>query len=205
MAKWIQNVPNGLSREELLSIHSSMRDQRNKHRSALFTQLQFYLTIISALLTVGVTLSIFAIPYIINNIQIIPARLGMFALLLVFPLGVLMMLRYSLQNLRREYQKLMEYLTVEQKMEAALGLLQTMRVADPLPDRMPYPDDTTVLFPRWVDGTFEYQTSSEFVKNMVERTAVFYTPLKNTLWLLFWIDVALIVGIVGIAIGTSQL
>jgi hypothetical protein len=202
MAEWIQTTPNGLSREELLSIHHSMRDQRNEHRSALFSQLQFYSTIISALLSFGVALSTFAIPHfyehVANPSPVI--RLGVFAPLLVLPLGALGMISFALQSLKKEYEKLLEYLTVEQKMEAALGLLGCMQVADPFPDRMPYPDDTFVSFPRWVGGSFEFKTSRGFVRKMAERKTVFYSPLKNTLKLLRLIDMVLILGIIGLAI-----
>jgi hypothetical protein len=203
MANWIQHNTGGLSRDELLTIRDSMRDQRNKHRTALLSQIQFYFALTSALLTAEVTLSVFAIPSIRDHVHPGVGRAGMCVFLLVLPVGILMILRYSLQSLRKEYEKLMENLTVEQKIQAALGLLEPMQVAHPHPDRMPFEEDRSVLYPRWENGSFEYKTATEFVSAMVERSDVFYAPLRKTLYVLLGIDVALIVTIIGAAIWIS--
>ncbi len=191
MAKWIEKVSNGFSRDELFAIQESMRSQRNEHRHSIYTQLQFYFTIVSALLATEITLCLFAIPFILNNVDGIFSQTTIFSLLFILPIGNFVLLSNSMKNLKKEYEKLMEYLTVEQKIEAALGLTQPIQVSCPFPEELPFPEETSILYPRWLNHDFD--TTTEFVKNMTERKTVFYTHLKNSLLALYWINIILII------------
>ena len=192
MAKWIENVKDGFSRDELFAIHESTRNQRNEYRHSIYTQLTFYTTIVSALLATEITLCLFSIPFILNNVSDIFSRIAIFSFLFILPVGNLIILTNSKKNLKKEYEKLMEYLTVEQKIEGALGLMQPIKVSIDIPENLPYSEEISILYPRWLKGSYDYNTTTKFVDDMTKRNTVFHTHLKNSLSTLFWINVILI-------------
>ena len=193
MAKWIEYASDGFSRDELFAIHESTRNQRNEYRNSIYTQLKFYFTIVSALLVTEITLCLFTIPFILDNVTNIFSKITIFLFLFILPIGNLVILGNSMKNLKKEYEKLMEYLTVEQKIEAALGLMQPIKVSSRFPEKLPYPEETSILYPRWIEGSYDFDTTTKFVKNMTERNNVLYMHLKNSLSALYWIDIFLII------------
>ena len=204
MAKWIEYVPNGFSRDELFAIHESTRNQRNEHRDSIYTQLKFYFTIVSALLATEITLCLFAIPLILNDIKNIYSQITILSFLLILPIGNLVILRNSLKNLKKEYEKLMEYLTVEQKIEAALGLMQPIQVSIQFPEKLPYPEETSILYPRWLEGSYNFDTTTKFVEKMTKQKTVLYIHLKNSLSALCLINIILIIILLLIGIGIGM-
>ena len=203
MAKWIEYVWDGFSRDELFAIHESARNQRNEHRHSIYTQLNFYFTIVSALLATEITLCLFAIPFILAKVNNILSQIVLLCFLLILPIGSLVILSNSMKNLKKEYEKLMEYLTVEQKVEAALGLMQPIQVSIQFPEKLPYTEETSILFPRWVEGSHEHNKTTDFVAEMTGKKTVLYAHLKNSLSALCILNIILILILVLIGIGVT--
>lgn len=200
MAKWIEYDSKGFTRDELFAIHESTRNQRNEHRHSIYTQLNFYFTIVSALLVTEITLCIFAIPFIYSDISNIYIQLVVLLLLLILPIISIVILINSMNNLKKEYAKLMQYLTVEQKIEAALGLMCPIQVSIKYPEKLPYAKETSILFPDWIKGSYENDSTKSFVDTTLENNNVLYAHLKKSLIALQILNTLVIVVIIFIGI-----
>lgn len=193
---WLSFSPDGLSREELLQIFALTREQRNQHRTAIFDVLQFYSTLVAGLLAAEVTLCTFAIPYILANVKRPGERAALFFLLLLLPIAIVFLVYFALANVRKEYEKLIEYLTVEQKLETALGMMQPIGISTEPVGPLPYPADGALLYQRWIDGRMGFETSTDFVAATVARTEDgFHAPLRRSLLVIAITDVALLIAI----------
>ena len=194
---WYAVSDSGFSRSDLLQFLGVNREQRNQHRVAIFQFLQFYFTLIATLLAAELTLCTFAIPYILNNVKQPAQRAALFFLLALLPITVLLLIRLALTNTRKEYEKLIEYLTVEQKIEAALGLQQPLQLVKPPSGPLLYPDDEVFLYRRWIDGRMQFKTSQSFVSATISRrTGGAFSPLRRALIVLACTDILLLIALV---------
>jgi len=177
------------------------REQRNHHKVAIFQFLQFYFTLVASLLACEVALCTFAIPYILKTVARASERAPLFVLLALLPLTVLFLVFYALVNVKQEYAKLIEYLTVEQKLEAALGLQQTLEVVSRvLPTSLPYPRDNAFIYKRWLDGRMGFASSKDFVTATVARRAGgAFAPLRSALVSLACADAILLFALVALS------
>jgi hypothetical protein len=193
---WLNKSSDGLSRDQLLQLLSITREQRNEHRAAMFQFLQFYLTVVAALLAAELTLCTFAIPFILNNVRFASQRAALFLLLAMLPMAILFLVRLALLNVRKEYEKLIEYLTVEQKLQAVLGLMQPLSVTT-VPDVFPYPHDNALIYDRWITGSMTFDTSVKFVTYTVARIDDgAFAPLRRALRVIAYIGAILLVALI---------
>lgn len=193
MAYWINAEGVFFTQENLLELHRSMRGQRNVHREAINHYLRTYITIFSALLTLEIALAGFAVRWWLDG-GAVPAAVWTSAILFALvPVGItvfMLILRNRLQVLlRKEYQKLMEHLTVEQKIEHLLGLdrpVQTQRKDG----AAPFGEDTSLLPGRWLQGRQNDPTADAFVNRVKEAREVFFRPLSNIVDIVLWLGCA---------------
>ena len=172
-----------------------MRGQRNVHRSSISDYLRFYVTLLSGLFAAEAAIGVLGIR-ILSDPSILRIELIMMSLLLlILPLGIAIgifqMHRIARNLIQKEYEKLMEHLTVEQKVGFALGLNGPLKVAVDLPKEALYSQDSSVLHPRWVAGMDDHSSAQEFVDSMVTRPTVFFAPLILTIKALFFMNIAL--------------
>lgn len=198
---WLSSSPDGLSRDELLHLFSLTREQRHQNRTAIFEALQFYSTLVAGLLAAEVALCTFAIPYILANVKALGERVALFSLLLLLPIAIVFLVYFALASVRKEYEKLIEHLTVEQKLETALGLMRPIKINSEVEGSCPYPLDNALLYQRWIDGRMGFEKSSDFVAATVGRTeGGLYAPLRRSLLVIAITDVVLLVALVAWAV-----
>ena len=192
---WLQSDPEGLTRGDLLSLREAMRGQRNVHRSSIYEYLRFYVTLLSALFAAEAAIGVLGIRILSDPGILLMELITISLLLLILPLGVAIgifrMHKAAQQLIQKEYEKLMEHLTVEQKLEFALGFTGPLGVATDFPKEALYPKDSSVLHPRWIAGRREYGSAQEFVDTMVTRPNVFFAPLVKIIKFLFYMNIAL--------------
>lgn len=174
------------------------------HRDAIYSSLQFYTALIAALLVAQIALSIFVVPIAFRDAALV-VRLSVFALLLVLPVGLVYIIRSAQDTFDKEYTKLLEHLTVQQKLEAALGLMEPLRVRDQAPVHHIYQQDSALAYPRWFEDNRQYaeSTSTDFVHNVKNRGDVLYSPLAQTLRIFYIIVWALIVILIAMLAITT--
>jgi hypothetical protein len=195
---WLCFSEEGYSRDELLQLFALTREQRNQHRTAIFDVLQFYSTLVAGLFAAELTLCTFAIPYILTNVKQPNERAALFFFLSLLPLAILFLIYFALINARKEYEKLIEHLTVEQKLETALGMMQPIQIKSQPAGPVPYPSDMALLYQRWIDGRMGFDRSVDFVASTVARTeGGFFAPLRRSL-LVIGITDALLLSAVAI-------
>lgn len=163
----------------------------------MFAFLQFYITLVAALFAAQLALAAFAIPYILNNVKVGAERAALFFLLCLLPVSILFVIGFALTSVKKEYEKLIEHLTSEQKVETALGLMLPLEVLDPPSASVPYQGDGAFLYQRWIDGRNGLESSSQFVTTTVERSVGgAFAPLRRTLWVVGITDAVLLAAIV---------
>lgn len=207
MASWFKHDKDGLTRDQLLSLRDSMRDQRNTHRTSVASFLRFFVSLSSAILAVETAFAAFGVKMLAEDNISATARLVMTSLFLILPVGLtiafLLLHRQAQQVIRKEYEKLLEYLTVEQKIEALLGFHGPLPIELPEPIDPPFPEDASILFPRWLEGRAKHASSNDFVDEVAARPVVFYAPLRNALRVIFWLNIALAVLVAAAAVVLS--
>ncbi len=205
MPNWISttNDPKGIDRSSLLQLYESMRIQRNTHRAVIFENLQFCVTLVSALLGFAVTLTAFGLPHILRLPVANPLTISLFGLcILAIPAAGWFIVGYSVRSVKKEYQKLAEYLTVEQKLESALGLDRPMAIQFEIEkDRQIFPDDTCLLYHRWVNSR-AHRTAAEFVDELLESRKGLYVPLAGTLRILQVLNALVFIAIAVVVIAS---
>lgn len=205
MAKWIAQTkdPRGFERDSLLHLHESMRVQRNAHQSVIFEKLQYYVTLISALLGFTITLVAFGLPHIagLENVRALTVILFGVCIIAV-PAACCFIVGCALNSIKKEYQKLAEYLTVEQKIESALGLDRPITTQFDLnQDAQIFPDDNCLLFTRWVESR-KARTATEFVDTLLSSRKGLYIPLARTLHILQGLNFIVFFAVLVILITT---
>jgi hypothetical protein len=179
------------------------REQKNHHQAEVFEFLRFYLTLITGLLAAELTLCTFAIPRIATSLPNPQLRSATIILLLTpLPITILGLVHLARTNVNKAYQKNLEHLTVEQKIEAALGLAGPLRVAQlPATEEVPFPEDASILFARWIAGSRAVSSSAKFVAKVQKGRDVIRTPVNRALFLIAATDVALLLSLVVYAIA----
>lgn len=208
MANWISatsatNDPRAIDRSSLLQLYESMRTQRNLHRAVIFKDLQFYVTLVSALLGFAVTFTAFGLPHILESSTANPLIISLFGLcILAVPAAGWFILGHAVRSIEKEYQKLAEYLTVEQKLESALGLDRPMVTQFEIEkDRQIFPHDTCLLYHRWVNSR-THRTAAEFVDELLESRKGLHVPLAGTLRIFQALNVLVFVAVAVIVIAS---
>jgi hypothetical protein len=206
MAKWISqmNDPGGIDRSSLLQLYESMRSQRNTHRAVIFKDLQFYVALVSALLGFAVTLTAFGLSHILESPAANPLAVSLFGLcILAIPAAGWFIVGHALTSIAKEYQKLAEYLTVEQKLESLLGLDKPLTTQfGSGDDQQIFPDDSCLLYDRWVSSR-THRTSAEFVDRLLESRKGLHVPLADTLRILQALNVLVFVAVAVIVIASA--
>ncbi|MFH1892907.1 MAG: hypothetical protein ABIK83_09545 [Candidatus Zixiibacteriota bacterium] len=205
MVKWIAEINNheGFDRNSLIELYESTRKQRNTHRSVIFDHLQFYVTVVSALLGFAVTLTAFGLPHIADSSLAGPMTISLFGIcILSVPVAGWLIVGHALKSTEKEYQKLAEYLTVEQKLESVLGLDRPITIQfDLTEDGQIFPDDTSLLYDRWVKSRMQ-RNSTGFVDTQLESREGLHVPLAGTLRILRGLNAIVFLAIAVIHITT---
>lgn len=199
MAKWLH--PNGVtfSKDQLIELHRIMRGQRNAHRDSINQYLRTYITIFSALLTLELALAGIAVRWWLGGGPDVGTVVISAILFALVPVGItifMQILRVRLQVLlRKEYQKLMEHLTVEQKIEHLLGLDAAAQGQANEGLTPPFKQDASLLPGRWLDGRQSDSTADAFVERVRGSRDVFFRPLSSIIDIVFYLGCA-VAGVV---------
>jgi len=200
---WIRYQGDGYSRDQLLALRESIRIQRNVHRSSIWEYSRFFVAFLSVVFTAEAALAVYAARSLEDTHAQPGTVIAALIVILVVLCGVLIgtwtLRGYAHRLLRKEYRKLLEHLTVEQKIEAALGLDAKLPVSDKPEGTLPYPKDEAVLFPRWIKGRYDKKRSEAFVDATTDNRDVFFAPLSYCINWLFW----MIIGLTGALVVVS--
>lgn len=194
-AQWLQLDESGLGFEDLWKIHESMRDQRNKHRESIINYLRFFISISTGILTLIVAVSAIGGRLILDGNPLSGTDLTLISLFILLPffstLAFYRLHKGAKETALKEYRKLIEHLTVEQKIESILGFSSKIKISSTIkfdPKDLPYPEDKSFVFPRWVSGRKQDKKSWLFLDNVKNQKDVFFAPLSKTLDIILYFN-----------------
>ena len=201
-ASWARFDDSGFTREELLEFYEQTRSQRNHHRQAIFDTLRLNVTILSGILAAESAIAFFGIRSLIEadgDTTFGLVSLGLIAALILATAIAVAVLRQRVTQLTRiEYRKVLECLTVEQKIEHLLGIRGTLPVAFRFePADLPYRGDRALAHQRWVKGSDADASSEAFTESIMQRETVFFAPLLKIISWIFWMNVFLSIFALG--------
>lgn len=199
---WARFDASGFTREDLLEVYEQTRSQRNNHRQTIFDTLRLNVTILSGILAAESAIAFFGIRSLIEadgDTTFGLFSLGLIAtLILATAIAVAVLRRRMTQLTRIEYRKVLEYLTVEQKIEHLLGIRGTLPVAFPFESaELPYRGDRALAHERWVKGSDAHLSSEGFTESIMQRETVFFAPLLKIISWIFWMNVFLSIFALG--------
>jgi hypothetical protein len=197
MAKCLDPDGVAFAKDQLIELHRIMRAQRNAHRDSINQYLRTYITMFLALLTLELALAGIAVRWWLGggpDAGIVATSAILFALV---PIGIsifMQILRERLQVLfRKEYRKLMEHLTVEQKIEHVLGLDGPVRTHGTDSTSAPFNQDASLLPDRWLEGRLTDRKADAFVERVRGARDVFFRPLSSIIDIVFYLGCAIAV------------
>ena len=148
----------------------------------MWTNVRFFTTITSALLTISVALygSVDLQSLIHLNVHL---RSVFFA---VIPMLVVMISFIGVNNLRREYRRFLEWVVVVNKLEELLGLNEEIQTIN-------YPGDKYLLPKHFIEK--QYDISENFVAEALKRrgTLFYYFKLLHTAYIFISLSIVFIV------------
>lgn len=148
----------------------------------MWTNVRFFTTITSALLTISVAFYGSADFQSLIHLNVYLKS----ALLAVIPMLVVMISCIGVNNLRREYRRFLEWVVVVNKLEELLGLNEEMRTVT-------YPGDKYLLPKHFIEKQFEF--SEESVTEALKRrgTLFYYFRLLHIAYILISLLIVFIV------------
>lgn len=189
---WCVQNPEGLDFQQLYQIRETARDQRNNHRNAINSYLRYFISIFSGSFTALAALITFSL----SEIDALDT-FDRWAFLIIATLvgcGMTTIYKNIIGAADKEYKKMIEYLTVEQKIESLIGIrsapLLTKETFDV--DDIIFREDETLAYNRWVEDGKKYTKSSDFLEKTVSRKTVFITSLKAAFRAVYILNMAIL-------------
>ena len=178
--------------ELLLSFHANTESNAKFVVDKMWTNIRFFTTITSALLTISIAL------YGSDKLQNF-INLGThvkFAVFAIIPLLVVVISFIGIKNLRREYLRFLEWVVVINKLEELLGLNEEIRTNI-------YPRDKYLLPKHFIEK--QYESSDEFISESLNRkgTLFHYFKLLHIAYIVISLLIVLVIlcPILGFCVG----
>jgi hypothetical protein len=151
--------------ELLLAFHTNMESNAKFVVDKMWTNVRFFTTITSALLTISIAL------YGSAKLQAL-INLGTHlnsAVFAIIPLLVVVVSFIGIKNLRREYIRFLEWVVVANKLEELLGLNEELRTNI-------YPQDKYLLPKHFIEK--QYESSEKFISESLKRKGTLFYHFK---------------------------
>ena len=178
--------------ELLLSFHKNTESNAKFVVDKMWTNVRFFTTITSALLTISIALYGSAKLQALLNLG--PhVKSTAFA---IIPLIVVVISFIGIKNLRREYIRFLEWVVVINKLEELLGLNNQIRTKI-------YPKDKYLLPKHFIEK--EYESSEEFISKSLNRkgTLFYYFKLLHIAYIVISLLIVLmiLIPVLGYCVG----
>jgi len=151
--------------ELLLSFHSNTESNAKFVVDKMWTNIRFFTTITSALLTI--TIALYGSDKIENIVNLsVHVKSVIFE---IIPLLVVVISFIGIKNLRREYLRFLEWVVVIKKLEELLGLTEEIQTKI-------YPGDKYLLPKKFIEK--QYESSDEFISESLNRKGTLFYYFK---------------------------
>ena len=184
---WIKKTETNIETEQIQHIHSEVREERRFWFDRSIAYMNFYSTIVSALLSA----------FVLGLTQL--EDLGQYKYMLVtLPLISLVLCIYAKRIIRICYRQFLENTATMVKVETLMGLYNPIE-AD-LPDGIPFSQDRFLNPERYYDNFMKFDCSNDFVEHDLRQTNRTYSNTKRVFTLLQILSALMIGGFGGIMI-----
>lgn len=155
-------MPELTKKEILLKLRNEAGNQMRSHVDLVWNTAKYSISILSALLTVLVGILIFGI----QNYNSFPdiAKVGFKLIIIFIPFFLILFTLLSIWNFKREYERIIEDVVVQAKIDDELGLSQESYRKR----KRVFPDDKYILLDRWVNDRKNidlFPTGKVFIKD----------------------------------------
>ena len=151
--------------ELLLAFHTNMESNAKFVVDKMWTNVRFFTTITSALLTISIALYGSAKLQALINLGT-HLKSAVFA---IIPVLVVIISFIGIKNLRREYIRFLEWVVVVNKLEELLGLNEEVRTKI-------YPEDKYLLPKHFIEK--HYDSSEKFISESLNRKGTLFYYFK---------------------------
>ena len=196
----------GLCKSHLMQFYESIRCQRNIHRASIGEHVRTALAVILPITIFQVSATVVLSFYCANHVFSSSERFSWFVIAVVVSLtifaGQFIFFRAIALTVKKEYSKVIEYLTVEQKLQCLIGYAEPLKLKFPAPENLPFSDDESVLYPRWIQGMSEGMLSERFLDSIVARKMTFFKAYFILIWMALILSALMLVwlSVMGILI-----
>lgn len=155
-SSWLSESGREVSEDTLLRIYETHEKQFRAHLDLHYKNRNYYMTLVSALLSI----------FVGGMLQFYKETFSL--ILFTIPISILVLSELAKKTMDRYYLSFLESVVILAKIEHILGLDRRLKIQKSRSRNILWPKDKQFILDRWTRGRYEYESSRQFVDEMMK-------------------------------------